>query len=67
MLRSALDKLYAYTNAEGGIRHANVFADKANVDEDDALFMLGACASFVTFLLSKWHLFVPSVRKERFF
>ncbi len=53
LLKSALEKLYAYTNAEQGIRHANVFEDKANVDEDDALFMLGACASFVTFLLSK--------------
>jgi hypothetical protein len=53
MLKAAMEKLYAYTNSEGGIRHANVFEDKANVDEDDALFMLGACASFVTFLLAK--------------
>jgi len=53
LLKSAFEKLYAYTNAEGGIRHANVFQDKPNVDEDDAMFMLGACASFVTFLLAK--------------
>ena len=50
-LYSAIKKLYAYTNSEKGIRHALVLEGKANVDEADALFMLGACASLVTYLL----------------
>ncbi len=50
-LRVAIQKLYAYTNAEKGIRHSLVSEEKANVDEADALFMLGVCASLVTFLL----------------
>lgn len=44
--------LYAYTSDEGGIRHA-LLEDAAKVDEADALFMLGACASFVSYLLNK--------------
>ena len=50
-LRVAIEKLYAYTNVEKGIRHALVREGKANVDEADALFMLGACSSLVTYLL----------------
>lgn len=52
-LRGAIVKLYAYTNDEQGIRHPLVLEGKANVDEADALFMLGACASLVTYLLLK--------------
>jgi hypothetical protein len=47
-----LHKLYAYTNDEGGIRHA-LNAEDARVDEADALFMLGACASFVSYIIGK--------------
>lgn len=50
-LKIAIEKLYAYTNVEKGIRHALGSDGKANVDEADALFMLGACASLVTYLL----------------
>jgi hypothetical protein len=35
------------------VRHALVFGDEAQVDEADALFMLGACASFVSYLLTR--------------
>ena len=52
-LKAAFSKLYGYTNDEAGLRHANVFEDSANVDETDALFMLGACASFVSYLLAR--------------
>ena len=52
-LKDAFLKLYGYTNGEHGVRHALVFEDKANVDEADALFMLGACASFVSYLLAR--------------
>lgn len=51
-LREALSRLYGYTCDESGIRHALLEGD-ANVDETDALFMLGACSSFVTFLIAK--------------
>lgn len=53
-LKEAFAKLYAYSNAdENGARHALVFNDVSKVDEADALFMLGACASFVSFLLAR--------------
>ncbi len=52
-LRLALDKLYAYSSDEQGVRHALLNQTNANVDETDALFMFGACASFVTYLIGK--------------
>ena len=53
-LKSAFDKLYAYTN-EGstGVRHAEIHWNSDVVDEADALFMLGTCASFVSWLIAK--------------
>lgn len=51
-LKSGFEKLYGYTNDERGIRHA-LSEEEARVDEVDALFMLGACASFVSYLISK--------------
>nr|WP_133864599.1 hypothetical protein [Azorhizobium sp. AG788] len=50
-LKSAFSKLYGYSSDEKGVRHALVFDDQAQVDEADALFMMGACASFVSYLL----------------
>jgi hypothetical protein len=52
-LRAAFEKLYGYSSDEAGVRHALVFSDEADVDEADALFMLGACASFVSYLLAR--------------
>ncbi len=51
-LKAGFEKLYGYTNDEDGIRHALSDAE-ARVDEVDALFMLGACASFVSYLIAK--------------
>lgn len=51
-MRSAFEKLYAYANSESGIRHALLEQGDANVTEADALFMLGACASFVSYLVN---------------
>lgn len=51
-LKEGFKKLYGYTNDEGGIRHALSDAT-AKVDEADALFMLGACASFVSYLIAR--------------
>ena len=52
-LKKALSSLYGYASDEEGIRHALVFKDKSSVDEHDALFMLGACASFVSYLIAR--------------
>ncbi len=52
-LRTAFSALYGYTSDEEGVRHALVFKGEAKVDETDALFMLGACASFVSYLLAR--------------
>jgi hypothetical protein len=49
-LKRALNALYDYSSDEQGIRHARVFGPEASVDEADALFMLGACAAFITYL-----------------
>jgi hypothetical protein len=51
-MKKGFTSLYAYTSDEGGIRHA-LLDDAAKVDEADALFMLGACAAFVSYLINK--------------
>jgi hypothetical protein len=50
-MKDGFDKLYAYTNDEQGVRHARLDASK--VDETDALFMIGACAAFVSYMINK--------------
>ena len=50
--KRALVSLYGYTSDEAGIRHS-LLDDETRVDMHDALFMLRACASFVTFLIGK--------------
>lgn len=52
-LKKAFGSLYGYSSDEEGVRHALVLGDEAQVDEADALFMLGACASFVSYLLTR--------------
>lgn len=52
-LSLALDKLYAWTSNEEGVRHALVFENVADVDDADAQFMAGACASFVSYLINR--------------
>jgi hypothetical protein len=52
-LKDGMNKLYGYTNDQQGIRHALLDDGEAKVDEADALFMFGACASFVTYLIGK--------------
>lgn len=52
-LKSAFKSLYGYTSNEEGVRHSLVFNEEAKVDETDALFMLGACASFVSYLAAR--------------
>jgi hypothetical protein len=52
-MKKAFLALYGYSSDEGGIRHPLLDKGDANVDEADALFMIGACASFVTYLIEK--------------
>ncbi|MCY4576608.1 MAG: hypothetical protein OXC55_08475 [Chloroflexi bacterium] len=52
-LRDAFGKLYGYTSDEDGVRHSLLESSASPVGRDEAAFMLGACASFVTYLLSK--------------
>tara|TARA_B100002003_G_C14082887_1_gene520936 strand:+ start:266 stop:1036 length:771 start_codon:yes stop_codon:yes gene_type:complete len=52
-LKSAFGTLYGFASDEEGVRHALVFKDTSSIDESDALFMLGACAAFCSYLLTK--------------
>ena len=52
-LKKAFLALYGYTSDEKGIRHALLSEEEAGVDETDAIFFIGACASFVTYLIGK--------------
>ena len=52
-MKLAFVKLYGFTSDEKGIRHPLLDLPAANVDETDALFMIGACAAFVSYLINK--------------
>jgi hypothetical protein len=52
-LKQGFGKLYGYTRDEKGIRHPLLDDGTAKVDETDALFMIGACAAFVSYLINK--------------
>lgn len=53
-MKAGFSALYGYTSDSGGIRHALLSGDVApQVDEADALFMIGACAAFVSYLINK--------------
>ena len=52
-LKRAFNNLYGYTSDEQGVRHALLDNAQANVTIDEAVFMLGACASFASYLWRK--------------
>ena len=52
-LEGAFSKLYGYTSDQQGIRHPLLDQPDANVGIDEAVFMLGACASFASYLWRK--------------
>lgn len=52
-LKSGFNSIYGFSSDEQGIRHALLDKDAPSVDEADALFMLGACAAFVSYLINK--------------
>ena len=52
-LATGFANLYGYTSDEKGIRHASLGGDNANVGQEEAVFMFGACASFCGYLCRK--------------
>jgi hypothetical protein len=52
-LAKGFSSLYGFTSDEKGIRHALLDEPVAQVDETDALYMLGSCAAFVSYLINK--------------
>lgn len=52
-LKRGFTAIYGYTSDEGGIRHALLESGQAAVDETDAVFFLGACSAFVSYLIGK--------------
>jgi hypothetical protein len=50
-LKDGLEKLYAYTNSQGGIRHS--LMDEDNVSSADAKFMIVTCSAFCNYLTEK--------------
>ena len=52
-LEDAFSKLYGYTSDQQGIRHALLDQTDARVGQDEAVFMVGACASFASYLWRK--------------
>lgn len=47
-LKEAFQKMYSWTNEDGGIRHA--LMNESNIDREDAQFMLIACSAFINYL-----------------
>ena len=52
-LKDGFKALYWYTSDEQGVRHPLLDREEASVGMDEAVFMLGACASFASYLWRK--------------
>jgi hypothetical protein len=52
-LRRGFTSIYGFTSDEKGIRHPLLDDPASKADETDALFMIGACAAFVSYLINK--------------
>ena len=52
-LKEGIQALYWYTSDEQGVRHALLDREEASVGLDEAVFMLGVCASFASYLWRK--------------
>jgi hypothetical protein len=50
-LKNSFSSLYGYTSDAEGIRHALLSED--NLTQDDAIYMLVACSSFINYLIKK--------------
>ena len=52
-LKKGFGALYGYTSDEQGIRHA-LLEDESRVTQDEAIYMIGACAAFCSYLWRKF-------------
>jgi hypothetical protein len=52
-LKQGFLRIYDFTSDEKGLRHSLLDKEASDVDESDALFMLGACSAFVSYLVAK--------------
>jgi hypothetical protein len=52
-LKKGFLAIYGYTSDQQGIRHPLIDDPTASVDETDALFMIGACSAFISYLIAK--------------
>lgn len=52
-LQQGFKSLYGYTSNGDGIRHAMM--GDSTLDQEDAIYMLVTCSSFVNYLISKWN------------
>lgn len=52
-LVSGFKSIYGFSSDEQGIRHSLLDKGAPAVDEVDALFMLGACSAFISYLINK--------------
>jgi hypothetical protein len=52
-LKNGFNNLYGYTSDEKGLRHPSIDDPNAKVDEADAMFIIGACSAFVSYLINK--------------
>ncbi len=50
-LKAAFKKFYGYTSDDGGIH--SPLLDVAELDVEDAVFMLVACSGFISYLIAK--------------
>lgn len=62
-LKQGFLSLYGYTSNGDGIRHAMM--DESNLDQEDALYMLITCSSFVNYLISKANKLGIKIRTKR--
>ena len=53
-IKKGILNLYGYASDEPGIRHAKLNCEVSNTDIDEALLMLGICASIASFLWRKF-------------
>jgi hypothetical protein len=52
-LKKGFVNIYGFSSDEQGIRHSLLEKQAPLVDEVDALFMIGACSAFISYLINK--------------
>jgi hypothetical protein len=52
-LKKGFLAIYGFSSDQQGIRHPLLEKTAPDVDEADAIFMIGACSAFLSYLVSK--------------